>query len=95
MSQLNNYYEYLKGAGADVAPNVESFKKTLDDLGVARQYFGYLKDNNFDTPETFESFTKTLGLGKKKMVPQTLSPHPSVLHHQHHNQYRAIRFLNS
>lgn len=66
MDELQKYYEYLKNAGADVPPTLESFKKTLSDLGEAQSYYLYLQKNKFDTPATFDSFAETLGILKKK-----------------------------
>ena len=62
---IQQYYEYLRKAGADVPSSFSSFKNTLSNETSAKQYFGYLKSNNFDAPETFESFANTLGLKKK------------------------------
>lgn len=62
---IQQYYEYLRKAGADVPNSFSSFKNTLSNETSAKQYFGYLKSNNFDAPETFESFANTLGLKKK------------------------------
>lgn len=62
---IQQYYEYLRKAGADVPNSFSSFKSTLSNETSAKQYFGYLKSNNFDAPETFESFANTLGLKKK------------------------------
>lgn len=65
---LTQYYEYLKGAGADVPPTVESFEKTLRNEANAKTYYTYLRDNGFDAPDTYESFRNTL-LGVKKKEP--------------------------
>lgn len=62
---LESYYNYLKEAGADTPPTLESFTKTLSDSTNARTYYDYLRSNKFDTPETFESFSNTLGIKKK------------------------------
>ena len=56
------YFKYLKKAGADTPPSLDSFKKTLQNPESAQQYYKYLKDNKFDTPPTFESFSKTLNI---------------------------------
>jgi hypothetical protein len=66
MDPIKDYYEYLKKAGADVAPSVDSFRNTLNNADTAKQYYSYLRTNKFDAPDTFESFSKTLGVGKKK-----------------------------
>jgi hypothetical protein len=63
--ELKKYYEYLKGANADVPPDFDSFATTLSDEKQAKTYFDYLKSNKFDAPETFDSFSETLGLKKK------------------------------
>jgi broad specificity phosphatase PhoE len=57
---VEKYYNYLKQAGADVAPNVESFKKTLSNDKTAQQYYNYLRANKFDAPPTYGSFARTL-----------------------------------
>lgn len=61
---VETYYNYLKKAGADVAPSLDSFKKTLSDPQAAQKYYSYLKKENFDAPDTYDSFAKTLGLKK-------------------------------
>jgi hypothetical protein len=71
--ELQQYYEYLKAAKADVPPTYESFETTLADETVAKQYYQYLRDAKFDTPDTFESFTTTLGL-KKKVASEYVYP---------------------
>jgi hypothetical protein len=62
--QLQQYYNYLKGAKADVPSTYESFEKTLSDENSARQYYQYLKDNKFDAPDSYESFANTLNIKK-------------------------------
>ena len=64
--QIAQYYDYLKNNGADVAPSLESFQKTLSDEKSAKQYYDYLRNNKFDTPDTFDSFVNTFGLKKKE-----------------------------
>lgn len=68
MDPIKEYYDYLKSAGANVAPTVDSFKRTLGDPAAAKEYYNYLRSSNFNTPDTFESFSRTLGIGKKKDV---------------------------
>ena len=65
MDELEKYYQYLKGAKADVPPTFESFKTTLSDDKTSRQYYQYLRDNKFDTPDNYDSFSNTFGLKKK------------------------------
>ena len=36
--ELNKYYEYLKGAGADVPDSFDSFSNTLSDEGNRETY---------------------------------------------------------
>lgn len=57
---VEQYYNYLKKAGADVPASVESFKKTLSDSASAKQYYDYVKKNGYDAPPTYDSFAKTL-----------------------------------
>ena len=66
-NNLQKYYEYLKGAKADVPPTFDSFQKTLSNEDDAKKYYGYLKANKFDAPDTYESFSNTLGLKKKRL----------------------------
>lgn len=66
---VEKYYNYLKSAGADVAPNLDSFKKTLSNDSTAQQYYGYLKANKFDAPPTYGSFAKTLGIQQATQTP--------------------------
>lgn len=70
---LQDYYNYLKTAKADVPESFQSFKSTLSDSNVAKSYHKYLLDNKFDAPESFDDWAFTLGL-KKKDVP---SPSPT------------------
>ena len=65
MDELQKYYEYLRKAGADVAPNFDSFKNSLSDSNNSRKYYDYLKSNNFDAPDNYDSFVNTFGLKKK------------------------------
>jgi len=74
--KVAQYYDYLKKAGADVAPSLDSFKKTLSNDSTARQYYGYLKDNKFDAPPTYGSFAKTLGITTEQPAP----PEHQVVH---------------
>lgn len=60
------YYDYLKGAGADVPPTFESFSATLENEKNAKTYYEYLRKEGFDAPDSFESFSKTLGVKKKE-----------------------------
>lgn len=60
--KVSQYYDYLKKAGADVAPNLESFKRTLANDSTAKQYYGYLRDHHFDAPPDYGSFARTLGV---------------------------------
>ena len=69
MKAIEQYFNYLKEAGADVPSTADSFKKTLSDKTTAEQYYGYLKQNNFDAPDSFDSFAKTLGIIKSPTVP--------------------------
>jgi hypothetical protein len=72
---LQKYYDYLKGAKADVPPTFDSFQKTLSDEKSAKQYYDYLRSNKFDAPDTYESFSKTLGLKKKDATDYGLPTH--------------------
>lgn len=63
--ELEAYYNYLKGAGADVPESLKDFQYNLQDEVSAQSYYDYLKKNKFDTPETFEDFAYTLGVKKK------------------------------
>lgn len=62
---LEKYYNYLKGAQADVPDTFDSFQKTLSDETTAKQYYDYLKSSGFDAPDTFDSFSRTFELKKK------------------------------
>lgn len=66
--ELEAYYNYLKGAGADVPESLKDFQYNLQDEVSAKSYYDYLKKNEFDTPETFQDFAYTLGV-KKKATP--------------------------
>lgn len=70
---VETYYNYLKKAGADVAPTLDSFKKTLSDDKTAQQYYSYLKTKGFDAPPTYDSFSKTLGIKKNAGFAGTLA----------------------
>lgn len=65
MDELEKYYEYLKGAKADVPDTYQSFRNTLSDENSAKQYYQYLRDNKFDTPDNYDSFSNTFELKKK------------------------------
>lgn len=68
------YYTYLKSAGADVPPSFQSFKNTLASEKDSKQYFDYLKKNKFDAPDTYDSFISTLGVKKKESSVSSESP---------------------
>lgn len=72
------YYTYLKGAGADVPPSFQSFKNTLASEKDSKQYFDYLKKNKFDAPDTYDSFINTLGVKKKESSDSSESPSAST-----------------
>lgn len=67
---VETYYNYLKKSGADVAPTLDSFKRTLSDENTARQYYTYLKQNKFDAPPTYDSFSRTLGASNSAEIPK-------------------------
>jgi hypothetical protein len=69
---IKQYYDYLKGTGkVEVAPNVESFQKTMSNPDVAQKYYNYLRDKKVDVAPSFYSFQKTLGLvGGEKEKPK-------------------------
>lgn len=75
---VETYYNYLKKAGADVAPTLESFKNTLSDPNTAQKYYNYLKTNHFDAPDTYDSFAGTLGLKKNEPSPSFGKYTPSL-----------------
>lgn len=75
---VETYYNYLKKAGADVAPTLESFKNTLSDPNTAQKYYNYLKTNHFDAPDTYDSFAGTLGLKKNESSPSFGKYTPSL-----------------
>jgi len=56
------YYTYLKDAGANVPETYESFTNTLSNPESSQQYYDYLKENKYNTPDTYESFQTTLGI---------------------------------
>lgn len=65
-----DYYNYLKKAGADVAPTYQSFKNTLSDTEKAKKYYDYLKTKKFDVPDTYDSFARTLGVMSESAIPK-------------------------
>lgn len=72
--ELEKYYNYLKGAGADVPDTYSSFEQTLNDVKVRQQYYEYLKKDNFDVPDTYDSFSNTLFAPVKKKEATQTSP---------------------
>lgn len=62
---LEKYYNYLKDNGANIAPDLQSFKNTLSDENKAKQYYDYLKSNKFNVPDSYNTFSEVLGLKKK------------------------------
>ena len=86
--KVGQYYDYLKKAGADVAPSLDSFKKTLSNDSSARQYYDYLRKNKFDAPPNYGSFARTLGI-------EAAPAAPSVPEHQvTHTPVHDVRHLN-
>lgn len=75
---VETYYNYLKKAGADIPPTLDSFKKTLSDDKTAQQYYGYLKANHFDAPPNYGSFARTLGI--KQAPPAEPIPEHQISH---------------
>ena len=78
--KFEQYYNYLKSSGADIAPDFNSFKNTLSDYNTSSKYYSYLKENKFDVPDTYDSFANTFGLKKKAgnlVFSVTPSPLPS------------------
>lgn len=105
--KVGQYYDYLKKAGADVAPTLDSFKKTLSNDSSARQYYGYLRDHHFDAPPNYGSFARTLGISTAPQTPQAsppqgnqpappapAAPGPPPEHQISHTQVHDIRHLN-
>ena len=80
---VEKYYNYLKSAGADVAPNLDSFKKTLSNDSTAQKYYNYLRQNKFDTPPTYGSFARTLG------ITQATTPETTLGYQTHRNGHRS------
>ena len=72
---VEKYYNYLKQVGADVAPSLDSFKKTLSNDKTAQQYYNYLKQNKYDAPPTYGSFARTLGI-TQAAAPPPAPPRP-------------------
>lgn len=83
--KVSQYYDYLKKAGADVAPSLDSFKKTLSNDSTARQYYGYLKDHKFDAPPDYGSFSRTLGIQTAPAEPEHTISHTPVQDIRHLN----------
>lgn len=107
--KVGQYYDYLKKAGADVAPTLDSFKKTLSNDSTAKQYYNYLRNNHFDAPPNYGSFARTLGIGLPQGVPQSppagnqpatppaAAPQPAPAPPEHqisHTSIHDIRHLN-
>lgn len=90
--KVSQYYEYLKKAGADVAPSLDSFRKTLANDSTAKQYYGYLKDNHFDAPPDYGSFTRTLRVTSSPAAAPVASPPPE--HEISHTPVQDVRHLN-
>lgn len=94
------YYNYLKEHGADVAPSLDSFKRTLSNDSRARQYYSYLRQHNFDAPPTYDSFARTLGVQQGAVpsapaAPASQPANPPVPQHQiSHTSVQDIRHLN-
>lgn len=93
--QLEQYYSYLKNAGADVPPSFESFRTTLSDEKSASQYYTYLRQNNFDAPDTFESFANTIGLKKKEVSQPPVSGQPSSVPSPSQSQLPSVEEIDS
>lgn len=96
--KVAQYYDYLKKAGADVAPSLDSFKKTLSTDSTARQYYGYLRQHHFDAPPNYGSFARTLGIDTTA-APPTGQPSAQAVpalpeHHVAHTPIQDIRHLN-
>lgn len=77
MDELRKYYDYLKGAGADVPNTFESFSNTLQEEESAKEYYKYLVGAGFDAPSTFDSFSNTL-LKKKEPTKQEVGQEVGV-----------------
>src|SRR6266566_1308324 len=90
---VEKYYNYLKSAGADVAPTLDSFKKTLSNDSSAQKYYGYLKANKFDAPPTYGSFSRTLGI-QQSAAPMSAAAQPPPEHQISHTPVQDIRHLN-
>jgi len=88
---VEKYYNYLKTAGADVAPNLDSFKKTLSNDKTAQQYYNYLRQNKFDAPPTYGSFARTLGI--TQATAPSPAPTPVPEHEVQHNSLQDIRHI--
>jgi broad specificity phosphatase PhoE len=87
---VEKYYNYLKKVGADVAPTLDSFKKTLSNDKTAQQYYNYLKQNKFDAPPTYGSFARTLGISQAAPPPAA----PTLPEHEiSHTPIQDIRHV--
>lgn len=89
--RVARYYDYLKKAGADVAPTLDSFKQTLSNDSTARQYYGYLREHKYDAPPDYGSFARTLGIAGTPAQP-TAPPQPE--HQITHTAIQDLRHLN-
>lgn len=96
---VEKYYNYLKRAGADVAPSLDSFKKTLSNDSTAQKYYNYLRQNKFDAPPTYGSFARTLGVKQAgtptsaPTPPATLAAPPVPEHEVQHDPIQDIRHV--
>lgn len=95
MDELEKYYEYLKGAKADVPDTYQSFKNTLSDENSAKQYYQYLRDNKFDTPDNYDSFSNTFELKKKDITTLPSKPLDGTLQLPAQNDYSFQKVLDS
>src|SRR5580700_1707252 len=91
---VEKYYNYLKSAGADVPPSLDSFKKTLSNDSTAQKYYSYLRQNKFDTPPTYGSFARTLGITQAASPSPAPAAAPPPLEHQiQHDPIQDIRHI--
>lgn len=77
MDELEKYYQYLKGKGADLPPTYDSFKKTMQDPTESQKYYSYVKQKGFDAPDTYDSFASTFGLQKKNSGTSSANGNPT------------------
>lgn len=84
--KVSQYYDYLKKAGADVAPSLDSFKKTLSNDSTAKKYYGYLREHHFDAPPDYGSFARTLGVQSTPAAPEHQISHTPVQDVRHLNE---------